>query len=144
MEETEASGFTAECYSEYSDDEALSPELLSMHELEACLGFHSRNGLSKTKGVRDIPVMADLLDGINEIASRFLQYKRNRIHESNTVKQAAGDLFYRLGSRLWPPDCEPCSLWLFDSTRDGQTTASRLVKYLPSRLHFDFNDERQQ
>lgn len=128
-----------------SDDESpqsVHAETLGMLELEACLGFHFRNGLSKTKGVRDSPVIAELLNGIHQVAVRFKGYRRQRLSNSMSVKKASDNLFCCLGSKLWPSVDQPCPHWLFDASRDGQVATSHLRQYLPDRLHFAIPDKR--
>ena len=128
-----------------SDDEStpsVHAETLGMLELEACLGFHFRNGLSKTKGVRESPVIAELLNGIHQVAIRFKGYRRQRLSKSMSVKKASDNLFCRLGSKLWPSVDQPCPHWLFDASRDGEVATSHLRRYLPDRLHFAVPNER--
>lgn len=122
-------------------DESKPLEILPMLELEARLGFHFDNGISKTKGARNLPVISELLDRIKRLALQHVQLPRGYFPQSKSVKVAVEELFNDLGPKLWPPDDEACPSWLFDEGRDGDC-AMTLKRQLPSRLHYGC--EREQ
>lgn len=113
-----------------------------MLELEARLGFHFNNGISKTKGARSVPLIAELLNRIRRLSVQYVQLPRGSFSQSHPAKAAVEELFNDLGPKLWPSDDEACPSWLFDEGRDGDRATTLLRRQLPARLHYDRESEQ--
>ncbi|KAM0720786.1 hypothetical protein Q7P37_003071 [Cladosporium fusiforme] len=116
------------------------PPKTTQKELEARLGFNSINALSRTTGVRKIPVLNKLLTGLTDIGCRYLGYGVRRIRTSVGIRQKATELFERLGPELWPGPQEPHPSWLFLHSRDSDHPG---LKFYPKQLYYSQPDDRE-
>lgn len=79
----------------------------SIKEVEARIGLNFK-GFSRSHAVQArqpyAPCIADLLDGINDINTRYVSYNISAIRKSNGIRRKADELFHKLGAELWPND----------------------------------------
>lgn len=111
-----------------------------MRELEARLGFNFTSGISRTRGARDFRVISELLDGIDEINTRYVAYGLKHIRISKRIKKQAEQIFYDLGPSLWPARDEGYCPWLFSRSSEE---SSLLAKAYPKDLSYSDSDDRE-
>lgn len=114
--------------------------LYTSRETEARLGFNTSNALARTKGVRKIPILDDLLTGLTGIAVRYVSYNTPQIRNSQGIRRKAIELFEKLGPELWPGPNEPHPSWLYLASRDGEHPCSKLF---PERLFFSRPEDHE-
>lgn len=85
---------------------------MRIRPLEALLGFKFANGVSRSKGLRQDPILSELLSGFDFINEEYKAYNTKQVHTSVEIKLEADRLFDRLGPSLWPGPTEPRPNWL--------------------------------
>ncbi|KAK5716798.1 hypothetical protein LTR17_016323 [Elasticomyces elasticus] len=110
--------------------------------LEKSLGFNFSRGLSRTKGRRNIPIIAELEDAYNSIIATHRKHSRLDVLPNAELEASADRAFDLLGPRLWPTPEEDTAGYRFQWLADA--SQNDLSGRYPKNLYFACEQDRQQ